>query len=80
MVPQGPPAQGQAATEAAAIAESAVENESELAQARPHRTSWVRLLKLDFDIDMQHCANCGAGELKIIATRPSWSGRWSRRS
>ncbi len=39
VVPQGPPAQGQAATEAAAVAESAVGNESELVQARPHRTS-----------------------------------------
>jgi hypothetical protein len=29
--------------------------------------SWVRLLKRVFDIDMQHCPNCGAGELKIIA-------------
>jgi hypothetical protein len=26
-----------------------------------------RLLKRVFDIDMQHCPNCGAGELKIIA-------------
>jgi hypothetical protein len=24
-------------------------------------------LKLRFDIDMQHCPNCGAGALKIIA-------------
>jgi hypothetical protein len=24
-------------------------------------------LKLRFDIDMQHCPKCGAGELKIIA-------------
>jgi Putative transposase len=67
VVPQGPPAQGQAATEAAAVAESAVENESGLVQARPHRTSWARLLKRVFDIDMQHCPNCGGGELKIIA-------------
>ena len=67
VVPQGPPAQGQAATEAAAVAESAVENESELVQARPHRTSWARLLRRVFDIDMQHCPNCGGGELKIIA-------------
>ncbi len=29
-------------------------------------TSWSAL-KLRFDIDMQHCPNCGAGELKIIA-------------
>jgi hypothetical protein len=27
----------------------------------------VRLLKRVFDIDMQHCPHCGAGELKIIA-------------
>jgi hypothetical protein len=67
VVPQGRPAQGQAATEAAAVAESAVENESELVQARPHRTSWARLLKRVIDIDMQHCPSCGGGELKIIA-------------
>ncbi len=67
VVPQGPPAQGQAATEAAAVAEGAVENESELVQARPHRTSRARLLKRVFDIDMQHCPNCGGGELKIMA-------------
>jgi hypothetical protein len=27
-----------------------------------------------FDIDMQRCPNCGAGELKIQSP-PSWSGR-----
>jgi hypothetical protein len=58
---------GQAATEAAGVAESAVENESELVQARPHRTSWARLLGRVFDIDMQHRPNCGGGELRIIA-------------
>ena len=63
VVPPGPPAQAQAATEAAAAAESEVET----VQARPHRISWARLLKRVFDIDMQHCPNCGAGELKIIA-------------
>lgn len=31
------------------------------------RTSWARLLKRVFDIDIQHCPNCGGGELKIIA-------------
>jgi hypothetical protein len=36
-------------------------------QGRPHRISWARLLKLEFDIDMQHGLNCGAGKLKIIA-------------
>ena len=63
VVPQGPPAQAPAATEAAAAAECEVEP----VQARPHRISWARLLKRIFDIDMQHCPHCGAGELKIIA-------------
>jgi hypothetical protein len=27
----------------------------------------ARLLKRVLDIDMQHCPNCGGGELKIIA-------------
>ena len=63
VVPQGPPAQAQAATEAATAAECEVET----AQARPHRVSWARLLKRVFDIDMHTCPNCGAGELKTIA-------------
>ena len=63
VVPQQPPAQAQAAGEAAAPAECEVET----AQARPNRVSWARLLKRVFDIDMQHCPNCGGGELKIIA-------------
>lgn len=29
--------------------------------------NWARLLKRVFDIDMQHCPNCGGRELKIIA-------------
>ena len=37
------------------------------AQGRPGRISWARLLKRVFDVDMRHCPNCGAGELKIIA-------------
>lgn len=64
VVPQGPPAQAQPATEAAAATgECEVDN----LQARPGRISWARLLKRVFDIDMQRCPNCGAGELKIIA-------------
>ncbi len=55
--------QAQAAPEASAAAECEVET----VQARPHRISWARLLKRVFDIDMQHCPNCGGGELKIIA-------------
>jgi hypothetical protein len=63
VVPQGPPDREEPATEA----DSAAECEVETAQVRAHRISWARLLKRVFDIDMQHCPNCGAGELKIIA-------------
>jgi hypothetical protein len=62
VVPQGPQVQ-EAASEAAAAAECEVES----LQPRPNRISWARLLKRVFDIDMQRCPNCGAGELKIIA-------------
>ena len=61
VVPQGPAAQEQL-TEAAA----ASEYEAQTIPGRPRRFSWARLLKRVFDIDMQHCPNCG-GELKIIA-------------
>ena len=40
------------------------------AQARPGRISWARLFERVFDIHMQHCPNCGGGELKIIAGIP----------
>jgi hypothetical protein len=30
------------------------------------RLSWAELLKRVFDLDLEHCPNCG-GELKIIA-------------
>lgn len=63
VVPQGPPTQAPAATEAPAGGESEVLT----VQARAQRISWARLLKRVFDIDMQRCPNCGAGELKIIA-------------
>jgi hypothetical protein len=33
---------------------------------RPVRLSWARLLKRVFELDLEHCSNCG-GELKIIA-------------
>ena len=36
------------------------------AHSRPARISWSRLLKRVFQIDIEHCPNCG-GELKIIA-------------
>jgi hypothetical protein len=41
--------------------------QAETVQARPPTISWARLLKRVFDIDMQHCPNCGGGELEIIA-------------
>jgi hypothetical protein len=63
VVPQGPPDRQEPASEAAVAAECEVES----LQPRPNRISWARLLKRVFDIDMQHCPNCGAGELKIIA-------------
>jgi hypothetical protein len=36
------------------------------AQEETPRMSWARLLKRVFDIDVEHCPNCG-GALKIIA-------------
>jgi hypothetical protein len=57
------PAETEQTTEPTAAAEC----EIEAAQARPGRISWARLLKRVFVIDMQHCPNCGGGELKIIA-------------
>jgi hypothetical protein len=36
------------------------------AHSEPARLSWARLLKRVFDIDVEHCPNCG-GALKIIA-------------
>ncbi len=36
------------------------------AQRETPRMSWARLLKRVFDIDIEHCPNCG-GALKIIA-------------
>jgi hypothetical protein len=62
VVPQGPPAQAPVATEAAADAEC----EGQAVPYRPYRIGWARRLERVFDIDMQHCPNCG-GELKIIA-------------
>ena len=40
--------------------------EAGCAHHRPVRLSWAKLLKRVFEIDMEHCPNCG-GELKIIA-------------
>lgn len=40
----------------------------------PARTSWARLLKRVFDIDFEHCPNCGA-RIKIQSP-PLKSRRW----
>jgi hypothetical protein len=63
VVPHGPLEQEEPTTVAAAAAECEVET----VQARLHHISWARLLKFDFDIDMQHGPNCAGRELKIIA-------------
>jgi len=57
-VPQAP---GQAAGKSELTAA-----EPGCAHGRPARISWARLLKRVFQIDIEHCPNCG-GQLKIIA-------------
>ena len=58
VVPQGP--------EPAAQAAPAVQCEATCAHRRPVRLSWAKLLERVFDLDLEHCPNCG-GEHKIIA-------------
>jgi hypothetical protein len=64
VVPQG---QGPEVPQQATDPTAAAKCEIETTRARPGRISWAQLLKRVFDIDMQRCPNCGAGELKIIA-------------
>ena len=40
--------------------------EASCKQHRPVRLSWAKLLKRVFQIDLEHCPNCG-GPLRIIA-------------
>ena len=42
-----------------------IECEANCAHHRPVRLSWAKLLKRVFEIDMEHCPDCG-GQLKII--------------
>ncbi len=58
VVPQGPDEPANAAQPS--------ECEANCAHHRPVRLSWARLLKRVFDLDLEHCPNCG-GALKIIA-------------
>ena len=58
VVPQEPEPPAQAASPA--------ECEANCARHRPVRLNWAKLLKRVFEIDMEHCPNCG-GELKLIA-------------
>ena len=62
VVPQEVPQEAEAPAQAAPPAEC----EPNCAHHRPVRLSWAKLLKRVFEIDMEHCPNCG-GELKIIA-------------
>ncbi len=58
VVPQEP--------EPAAQAAQPAQCEANCAHHRPVRLGWAKLLKRVFDLDLEHCLNCG-GELKIIA-------------
>ncbi len=61
VVPQEVPQEAEAPAQAAPPAEC----EPNCAHHRPVRLSWAKLLKRVFEIDMEHCPNCG-GERKII--------------
>jgi hypothetical protein len=58
VVPQEPEAPAQEAKPA--------ECEANCAHHHPVRLSWAKLLKRVFDLDLEHCSNCG-GEMKVIA-------------
>ena len=61
VVPQVPEAPAQEAKPA--------DCEANCAQYRPVRLNWAKLLKRVFELELEHCPNCG-GELKIIAAIP----------
>ncbi len=61
-----PHAKLRAAIVAPAADESTGHAAADHAHDRPARMSWARLLKRVFNIDIEHCPNCG-GTLKIIA-------------
>ncbi len=47
--------------------EGLCEGQARAVQAQAGHIGWARLLRRVFDIDMQHCPNGGAGQLRIIA-------------
>jgi len=53
-------------SESLAQAAEPAQCEANCAHHGPVRLSWAKLLKRVFDLDLEHCPNCG-GELKIIA-------------
>ena len=65
----------------AAIVPGSPENTSESADEHAHgapaRMGWARLLKRVFDLDLEHCPQCG-GDLKIIAAPSIRSGQASK--
>jgi hypothetical protein len=58
VVPQGPEPPAQTASPDGC--------EANCAHHRPVRLSWAKLLKRVFELDLEHCPNCGS-EMKIIA-------------
>ena len=64
VVPQEVPQAPEPAAQEAAPAEC----EANCAHHRPVRLGWAKLLKRVFEIDMEHCPNCG-GALKTIAAK-----------
>ena len=63
MVPQEPE-QPEPPTQVATPA--AAECEATCTHHRPVRLSWAKLLKRVFEVELEHCPNCG-GQLKNIA-------------
>ena len=45
------------------------ESEASCAHRRPARMNWAKLLRRVFELDLEHCLNCGS-KLKIIARNP----------
>ena len=64
VVPQEVPQEPEPAAPAQEAAPA--ECEANCGHHRPVRLSWAKLLKRVFDLDLEHCPNCG-GEVKIIA-------------